>query len=284
MGTLEILATAAALAGSPESAKEADPFRQEAEEIRTEIVEGLTAETLTAAELTREQAEAMATATAWGNFLTKELGIKMDKNTEETIQAYFGALPEVVQKDVETLLKENKKLFFDLENTMYGLDILTRLISKERLRDKNWTYIATVILENENYLHDEENLDNIDALTKVRWNTLGNRAEVAMAVFEIHYEKEQDPTKKQELRTNIDKLKEQDKWLQNLRERFKTSKEAAFAATIRVYDIYKRDSDQAAEKALFEMIDELNKLDPEDITPEIKIIMTEIEQVKKEKK
>ena len=105
-----------------------------------------------------------------------------------------------------------------------------------------------------------------------------------MAVFEIHYEKEQDPTKKQELRTNIDKLKEQDKWLQNLRERFKTSKEAAFAATIRVYDIYKRDSDQAAEKALFEMIDELNKLDPEDITPEIKIIMTEIEQVKKEKK
>ena len=136
MGTLGILATAAALAGSPESAKEADPFRQEAEEIRTEIVEGLTAKT-TAAELTREQAEAMATATAWGNFLTKELGIKMDKNTEETIQAYFGALPEVVQKDVETLLKENKKLFFDLENTMYGLDILTRLISKERLRDKN---------------------------------------------------------------------------------------------------------------------------------------------------
>lgn len=134
--TLGTLSVAATLAGTPAEAETAN-FQTEIKTTKLEIFENLSTTENPKSTISREQAETMTATTPWGKFLTNELGNTVDKNTEETIQKYFGALPEIIQEEVKSLLKTNKNLFFDLENTMYGIGILLSLISKEQLIDKD---------------------------------------------------------------------------------------------------------------------------------------------------
>jgi hypothetical protein len=228
----------------------------------------------------------------WGNFLTKELGIKIDKNTEKTIQTYFGALPDIVQKEIESFFKTNKSLFFDLETTIYGLDNLLDYSSKQKLIDNNGTYITPIIFENKNYLPDEQNLDKIDEMIKVWWKSLdgmNDREEVTMAVLELHYKNEQDPAKKEKIGGALSKLKKEYESLNKQREnRYEAEKKAneaekiLYEKTLQLYKEYKKDGDPAALKLLIETVEVLKEFTERPLA--IQDMMDEIEKIKNRKK
>jgi hypothetical protein len=236
--------------------------------------------------------------TYWGGFFKKELGISINKNTEKTIQNYLGKLQNILQNEIKEFLKINKALFPDQENLMYGLGNLLHFVAREQFIDEEGINIVNKIVENKDYTQDEENLDKMDESIETLQREFGKNPEVALAIFENNYNNAKDPAQKErigkgldELKTNYQRLLQKreenliaDKELQLIEEKLASRKKEAFEKSLDFYQEYKKDPKQGMEDVLFKVIDNFKKLDPEDLSPEIKEMIKEMDKIKAAKK
>lgn len=304
--TLGALGTGALLiAGSPEAEAQVSKTKLEVDSIKTEVFNNLSTENNLENTITREENEQLNAETPWGGFFMKELGISLDENTAETIQKYFGKLSENIQQELKSFITTNKSLFPDQENLMYGLGTLLHSVAREQFIDKKGVNITNKIIENENYIHDEANLDKIDESIKGRRKELHHNPEVALAIFENIYNNTKDPAQKEKIGKDLNELKENyqrllqkreenliaDKELQKnkdelqlIEEKLVSSKKEAFEKSLAFYNEFKNDPKPWMEEVLFKVVENFKKLDSEEITPEIKKMIEEVEKIKIEKK
>ncbi|MDR1090729.1 MAG: hypothetical protein LBL79_06605 [Prevotella sp.] len=236
--------------------------------------------------------------TPWGSFLTGNLEFPIDENTEKTIQKYLGDLPEIVQQELQSFIITNKSLFPNLENLMYGLGTLLHEVARQQFIDGNGVNITNKIVENENYTHDEANLDKIDEAVKTWKESLFKNTDIAIVIFETIYNNANDPVQKEKIGKELSGLKENYQRLLKAREenkiskqeleaskqQFEVSKREAFEKSLDLYQRYKKDPKPGMEEVLFQVADNFKKLSPEELSLEIKEMIKEMDKIRAAKK
>ena len=249
---------------------------------------------------TNESTEALdSPITSRGNFLAKDLGIKMDKNTEETIQNYFGTLPTALQDETKNFLLKYPSLFNNIENTILALEEFIIYFSNQKLIDKNWTRITEKLSATHEY--SDEELDIIlDEVAQRREKTKAN-TDLWRIILQNRYDKCSDPVKKAELGKEITRIeqmkKENDENSKRLAEQkiqndesenARKESENARKETERInlenisktYMAYKDNPTENVRAFLIKSADYLDTKNKEDLSPELQELIENIDQIK----